>query len=288
MKCVGLLVTLLAASLTLNAQAAPDSSPFQYRFGGYYRNLLTASHSFFTGDAYEDDMNRLRLSFDGSWQRALTIHIDYDNELHFGDLTSEPDFDFVRQRQNGSYFDLLHVLLNEKHVYWDTSLYRGYLTLRHSNAELTLGRQRIAWGTARFWSPTDVFNPISPLQIEADERQGVDAAQLSLRLPRNFRWALVYAPQDGIDRSTEATRISTTVHNFDISAIGGRFAQDWMAGGNFAGQWRGAGLRGTASYPSGGNQYGLTGIHQCDPGDGTRWLDRLVFGALRTAFRAVA
>jgi hypothetical protein len=254
MKCIGLLVMLLAASFNLIAQTTPDSSTFQYRFGGYYRNLVTASHSLFTGDAYGDDLNRLRLSFDGSWQDSITVHVDYDNELHFGDLMTEPDFDFVRQRQNGSYFDLLYVFLNKNHVYWDTSLYRGYLTVQHSNAELTLGRQRIAWGTAHFWSPTDVFNPISPLQIEADEREGVDAAQLSLRLPRSIRWSFVYAPQDGINRSTEATRISTTVHNFDVSTIGGRFAQDWMAGGNLAGQWRGAGLRAELTYTWKGEQ----------------------------------
>ncbi len=253
MKRITLLVSLLAASVTLNAQAAPDSSNFQYRFSGYFRNLLTASHSFFTGDAYGDDLNRLRLSFDGSWRHSLLVHVDYDNELHFGNLISEPDFDLVRQRQDSSYFDLLHVWLDQKHVYWDTSLYRGYLTMRHGNAELTVGRQRIAWGTAHFWSPTDVFNPISPLQIEADERQGVDAAQLSVRLPDSFRWSLVYAPQDGINRSTEATRIARTIHNFDVAALGGRFAQDWLAGGNFAGQWRGAGLRGELTYTWRGN-----------------------------------
>jgi hypothetical protein len=253
MKRIAPFLILLIACPFANAQSTPDSSPFQYRFGGYFRDLLTASHSFFTRDAYGDDVNRLRLSFDGSWQRSLLVHVEYDNELHFGNLITEPDFDPVRHRQDSAYFDLLHIWLDRKHAYWDSSLYRGYLTLRHGNAELTLGRQRIAWGTAHFWSPTDVFNPISPLQIESDERQGVDATQLSVRLPGGFRWSLVYAPQDGINRSTEATRITKTIHNFDVAALGGHFAQDWMAGGNFAGQWGGAGLRGELTYTWRGN-----------------------------------
>jgi hypothetical protein len=254
MNRLRLLLLLLAMSLAANAQAAPDSSNFQYRFGGYFKSLLTTSHSFFTGDAYGDDLNRLRLSFDGGWRRSLLVHVEYDNELHFGNLISEPDFNLVRQRQDDSYFDLLHIWVDEKHAYWDTSLYRGYLTLHYNNMELTVGRQRIAWGTAHFWSPTDVFNPISPLQIEADERQGADAAQLSLRLPKRVRWSLVYAPQNGINRSTEATRIARTIHNFDVAALGGRFAEDWMIGGNFAGQWRGAGLRGELTYTWRGNR----------------------------------
>ena len=208
MKRITLFLTLFAASFSTNAQTASDSSSLRYRFSGSFRNLVTASHSFFTGDAYGDDLNRLRLGLDGSWRQSLLVHVEYDNELHFGNLTGEPDFDLIRQRQGSSYFDLLHVWVDDKHAYWDTSLYRGYLTYRHGNAELTLGRQRIAWGTAHFWSPTDVFNPISPLQIEADEREGVDAAQLSVRLPRDFRWSVVYAPQDGISRSTEAMRIA--------------------------------------------------------------------------------
>jgi hypothetical protein len=230
------------------ANAQNSASNFQYRFGGYYRSLLTASHSYFTGDAYGDSLNRVRLSFDGAWKHNLSVHVDYDNEAHFGNLTSEPDFDLVRQRQGNEYFGLLHAFVNEPHAYWDTSLYRGYLKVRDGPVELTLGRQRIAWGTAHFWSPADVFNPISPLQVEADEREGVDAAQLSLNLPRNLRWFVVYAPQNGIDRSTEATRLATNVHNFDVAAFAGRFRQDWMAGATFAGQWGGAGLRGEVTY----------------------------------------
>ena len=250
MRRCALLLLLLAGAI-VQGQTPDSGKPFKYRFGGYYRNLLTSSHSYFTGDAYGDDLNRLRLNFDAAWRSSLQVHAEYDNEVHFGNLITEPDFDLVRQRQ-ASYLDLLHVVVNQKHAYWDTSLYRGTVTVRHGPAELIAGRQRIAWGTAHFWSPADVFNPISPLQVEEDEREGVDAAQLRLRLPANFRGSVVYAPQDGLDRSTEAAQVSTTVHNFDVSVLGGRFAQDWFAGVDFAGQWHGAGLRGEVTYTARG------------------------------------
>lgn len=242
------LLALLAACALGHGQNQPSSAAFKYRFGGYYRSLLTSSHSYFTGDPYGDSLNRLRFSLDAGWRPSLTLHVDYDNELHFGNLIGEPDFDLVRGRQDAEYLDLLHVFVDKQHAYWDTSLYRGYLTLRHGPAELTAGRQRIAWGTAHFWSPADVFNPISPLQVEEDERQGVDAAQLALQLPKGLRWSVVYAPQDGLDRSTEAARIAATVHNFDVTAMGGHFQKDWLVGADFAGQLRGAGLRGELTY----------------------------------------
>jgi hypothetical protein len=242
------LAALIAASGVVHGQAANGAAKFRYHFGGYYRSLLTSSHSYFTNDAYGDSLNRVRLNLDAGWRRSLTVHVEYDNELHFGNLIGEPDFDLVRKRQDAADLDLLHVFLDKRHAYWDTSLYRGYLLVRHGSTEFIAGRQRIAWGTAHFWSPADVFNPISPLQVEDDERQGVDAAQLSLHLPKDLRWSIVYAPQNGLDRSTEAMRLSTTFHNFDVSALGGRFKNDWLAGGDFAGQWHGAGLRGEVTY----------------------------------------
>jgi hypothetical protein len=234
MRACACLLALGIFAVPVHAQSGRSAQNFQYRFGGYFRSLFSASHSLVTGDPYADSLNRLRLSVDGGWSDSILVHIDYDNLAHFGDLITQPDFDLVRDRLDNTYFDLLHVWVNEPHVYWDTSLYRGYVTLRHAGTELTVGRQRIAWGTAYFWSPADVFNPISPLEIEQDEREGVDAAQLSLRLPQNLRWSLVYAPGDGIERSTEAMRIASTLHNFDVAA--------------FAGQWHGAGLRGEATY----------------------------------------
>ncbi len=243
-------LTFLVLLLCFAAGASAQSSapPFHARFSGYYRSLVTSSHSWITGDAYGDSLNRLRLTFDARYRRVAALHIDYDNELHFGNFITQPDFIEVRDRQDLAYLDLIHAIVNRRHAYWDTSLYRGYMTVRHGRAELTAGRQRIAWGTAHFWSPADLFNPISPLQVEGDERQGVDAGQLALRLPHSLRWSLVYAPQAGIDRSTEASRLATTVRNFDVALLGGRFQTNWVAGGDFAGQWGGAGLRGELTY----------------------------------------
>jgi hypothetical protein len=253
MRTCAWLVALLWLGLPAMAQSDGNATNFQYRFGGYYKTLASGSRSFFTRDLYGDSLNRLRLSFDGQWKSSVFLHIDYDNEIHFGNLIGKPDFALVRGRQDSLYFDLLHVWTDRRHAYWDTSLYRGYLRVRTDRAELTVGRQRIAWGTAHFWSPADVFNPISPLQVEADERQGVDAAQLSLRLPGTVRWSVVYAPQNGLDRSTEATRLAANIRNFDVAAFAGRFARDWVAGGTFAGQWGGAGLRGELTYTWRGN-----------------------------------
>jgi hypothetical protein len=245
MKAPGCLWAMLCASLA-GAQTTPPN--WTQQFSGYFKNLASGSRSYFTQDAWGDNLDRLRLSYDAKYRDWLALHADYDNEFHAGNLISLPDFALVRDRQSTAWLDARHVWIDEAHAYWDTSLYRGYVSLRRGSATLTAGRQRIGWGTARFFSPMDMFNPISPLQIEPQERQGVDAALLAFRSSGNLRWNLAYAPQDGFRRSTSAIRLSRTIHNYDFDAVAARFGQDWTTGVDFAGQLRGAGLRGEVTY----------------------------------------
>jgi hypothetical protein len=236
---------LLAAQTTPPDSAQPA---WTQQFGGYFKNLASGSRSYFTQDDWADNLDRLRLTYDGKYRDLLAVHLDYDNELHAGNLIGQPDFAVVRNRQDAAWLDLQHIFVNRSHVYWDTSVYRGYISLHSGPATLTAGRQRIGWGTARFWSPMDMFNPISPLQIESEERQGVDAALLAFSTPGALRWNVVYAPQHGFRRSTSAVRLSRTIHNYDFDVAAARFGQDWTAGADFAGQLRGAGIRGELTY----------------------------------------
>jgi hypothetical protein len=244
-------VCLLAISLTLRAQSTPpsDAQPFWVQqFGGYFKELPSVSRSYFTQAAWADNLDRVRLTYDGKHSAWFAVHVDYDNEFHEGNLIGLPDFGLVRGRQDAAWLGLRHVFIDRPNFYWDTSLYRGYISLRGDSATLTVGRQRIAWGTAHFFSPMDMFNPISPLQIESEERQGVDAALAEFRSQEQLSWNVVYAPQDGFRRSTSAVRLSRMIHNYDFDAAAARFGQDWTAGGDFSGQVKGAGLRGELTY----------------------------------------
>ncbi len=228
--------------------AAQGPSPWTQQFSGYFKDLASGSRSYVTQEAWGDNLDRLRLTYDGKYGDRLGVHVDYDNEAHAGNFMGTPDSAVVRERQSAAWLGLRHVVVNGEAAYWDMSLYRGYVTARAGGVTVTAGRQRIGWGTARFWSPMDMFNPISPLEIEPGERQGVDAALLAWRWRGALRWNAVYAPQDGFRRSTSAVRVGRTIHNYDVDVAVARFGEDWTAGGDFAGQFRGAGLRGEMTY----------------------------------------
>jgi len=120
------------------------------------------------------------------------------------------------------------------------------LFLRHDfgMATLTVGRQRIAWGTGRVWNPTDLFNPINPADYSRIEKDGADAASLKYYAGDFSDIELVWNPGEDFRSSNYAIRARTNAFEYDVSAMAGRFDGRTVVGGDFAGNFFGAGLRG--------------------------------------------
>ncbi len=56
-----------------------------------------------------------------------------------------------------------------------TNIYRTYIEYTGEKHAMTLGLQRVAFGTGRIWNPIDVFNPIDITKVEPNERKGTNA-----------------------------------------------------------------------------------------------------------------
>jgi hypothetical protein len=128
------------------------------------------------------------------------------------------------------------------------ALYRAWLRYEGDQWDLTLGRQRIALGRGRLWNPTDLFNPIFPLAIEGDQRIGQDAAVGRFRLARTVRLVGIWSPQDDPDLHKAAVRLELQRREIDAALMAGRFQRDWVFGGDFALSFRGAAIRGEATF----------------------------------------
>jgi hypothetical protein len=122
-------------------------------------------------------------------------------------------------------------------------LYRGTVTFTSGNADLRIGRQRIAWGTGRFWSPLDILNPASPIALEREERVGVDAVLAEYKLGALSRVSAVYATQQERCDSSAALRWQANAAGVDYALVAGRFAGDRVIGADVATQIADAGLR---------------------------------------------
>ncbi len=110
--------------------------------------------------------------------------------------------------------DLDHQVVDSDDLLWRASIYRMHLTFSTEKSKLVVGRQRVAWGVGRVWNPTDLFNPVSPLQIEQDQRDGVDAVNLEYYTGPLGSLNLVFAAGDDSDKNSVrlegAPRISTS------------------------------------------------------------------------------
>ncbi len=116
------------------------------------------------------------------------------------------------------------------------TLDRAYLTVFLKNLTLSVGRQRIAWGVARFISPTDLFNPFDLTTIDKEERRGTDAVLAEISMGQFTGLSLVFAPTTNMDRASYAFRFYTNIADYDVSVMAGRFRDKEVYGFDFSGQ----------------------------------------------------
>lgn len=232
-------------ALYLSLAAGATASVENIRVGGYYKNLLIVSRTlplFGPDEAYMLDINRLRLRMTGEAGNYVSFNIQYDNEILLGDYLDTAQFAALDALESDTCFNWDATYLDRSNIQGRHSLYRAYVGFSGERAELRLGRQRFAWGTAQFWNPVDILNPFNPIQLEREERTGVDAALLSWDYGELSRLSLVQAQQR--EGGSSALRWRSHWRGFDLALTAGRFTGDEMIGFDFAGQAGLVGMRG--------------------------------------------
>lgn len=221
------------------AHAQADAAP---RLSGYYKNLLLRSETW-AGERFDLDLNRLRLKVEGELAPRLAFELQYDNEVLLGDYLRTMQFQQQKDIPPPQYWRADANYVERPSLYGAHRLYRALLTAAFGDTDLRLGRQRIAWGTGRFWSPLDLLNPFSPVALERDERLGVDALLVERKFGPISRLSAVYAPSRAPHRDSLALQWHDNAHAVDYSVTAGRFADDDVIGVDLAGQASEAGVR---------------------------------------------
>ena len=214
------------------------------KLSGYYKNLLIDSQTVApAGQRYTLDLNRLRLELKGNLSERAAIDLQYDNELLLGDYLRTGQFAAQKGARPDQYWDLGSNYAKSGSYYGRHRLYRASVTVSSDETDLRVGRQRIAWGTGRFWSPLDLLNPMNPIALEREERVGVDAILVERKLGPLSRVSAVYAPQHDRDASSAAVNWHSNVRGIDYSLVAGRFLREDVIGADVATQIGGAGVR---------------------------------------------
>lgn len=232
--------------VTFSLQSSAQNSSVQTR--GYAKNLAIRSKSILSNETYFLDISRLRLKGLVDVSNKVHSEVWLDTELLAGSFLKTPEFRFSEILARPTFADLSWTVEQGSEAQLRQSLFRAFATLYLGRTELTVGRQRIAWGTGFAWNPTDLLNPFNPAAIELAEKEGVDAIHLAIPFGTLSRVEAAFAPGKDELRSSASLRMSTNWGNYDLAIMGGDFRDDKVLGGDFAGYLGSAGFRGEFAY----------------------------------------
>jgi hypothetical protein len=232
------------AVLCLLALVSLGAGAQDLKFSGYYKNLLVNSETVApAGQRYTLDLNRLRIELKGNLSESAALDLQYDNEVLLGNYLHTAQFAAQKDQRPDQLWNLDRNYGEGGSWLGRHRLYRGNVTLSSGETDLRLGRQRIAWGTGRFWSPVDLLNPLNPIALEREERLGVDAVLAEHKLGPLSRISAVYAPRHESGESSGALNWHSNAAGVDYSLIAGRFRRERVIGGDIATQLGRAGIR---------------------------------------------
>jgi len=219
-----------------------------FKLGGYIKDIYWGTETVLSPNSYIMNLTRARLELRLKFGAHLTIEGKCDSSLLASYMSGITEYELYESFQKKPWIDMDFRALESDHLLWDLSIHRAKVKLKGGGFELTLGRQRIALGTSLLWQPTDILNPVSPIALERDERQGIDALHLLYRMGATSRLEAALAPYDSWAESSLIGRLKTTLGSYDLGVIGGKKEEDRVLGGEFMGHIGDSGLYGEGLY----------------------------------------
>lgn len=228
--------------------AGRSSSP-DIRFSGYLSNLLVRE-SFVGGfgqltgrsSSLWLNLSRLRLRPRLEVSAALWFQLEYELDALY--LNHPALFLPVPQKTRRQLVRAIWSPVRENRFQLTHFVDRAFLRVEGLSYRLTVGRQRIAWGSGRIWNPTDLFNPLNPAAFDRIERDGADLISLKWYHGPFSDLEVVFQPQKHFDKASAALRYHTHFGQYDVALMSGLFERRWVLGGDFAGNLGQAGVRG--------------------------------------------
>lgn len=252
MKAIKILIFLTVIFVTRSfAQVEYDYSGYLLNLPIYqYKNHDVSATSFNSGLKIDNFTNQTRFRFRPVfylWENAR-INIEYETNITYRNK-NDMAFSLTEfNKPNTQFLNLYWSPVNEKHFTISHFIDRLYFRLGFDWGNVIIGRQRIAWGTGRVWNPTDLFNPINPVNFTKIEKDGADAITSKIIFGEFTDLQLVFNPNELIKKSNYAFRFRSNYKEYDISLLAGSVNNRTITGFDFAGNFFSAGLRAELLY----------------------------------------
>ena len=231
-----------------------------FSVGGYFKNFFVVIELpgfSLPGNAPLPDRlmgsvnNRLRLHASADISPSLRVSVAYDLSPRIQDpfLFGEHIFAWEVDPYGYRAADLKERLYPQEKAGLDRfaiyqNLDRLVLFIATEPADISIGRQAIAWGSARAVNPIDIIAPFALQELDKEERVGVDAVRL--RFPLGFMGEIdagyVFGKDFRFEKSAFFLRAKTYAAKTDLSFLFLVFRENLLLGGDITRSIGGAGF----------------------------------------------
>ncbi|NOY61198.1 MAG: hypothetical protein GXO75_19990 [Calditrichaeota bacterium] len=211
---------------------------------GYVKYLFSTSKFPFVNERLNDHLVHARLNTRWYPAEPITAAVEVRMRAYYGDSVNKmPNF-LDQIKSHHEYIQLDDVLWDRNKSIGYAQVDRVWLNYSQNSWEATLGRQRIAWGTALVWNVIDLFNPQSILDFDYEEKPGADAIRIQYYTGAVSKVELAVKPGKTEKRTIAAAHFSINAFEYDFHGIAGIRNDRWILGGAWAGAIHKAGFRG--------------------------------------------
>lgn len=265
MKKITSLIIITFLTFTLSSNVNAQNKLRMTGFVEYLNNTWIPSNSY-KAFGFEDWQNQSTINnrFNLWWTPTNNVefHAGIRNNFTFGPLVAQYNkfFDYAElTTYDDGYLDLTWKISNDNSNVLYTNLDRLNMKWTFENLELTVGRQRINWGTNLIWNPNDIFNAFNYFDFNYMERPGSDAILLeyytgdfsSIQLAGKLNYRQEFNDSLLLIKKLSLTAAALYKFNkwsYDFQFFGGMMQTDITAGLGWSGNIGGAGFTGEASW----------------------------------------
>ena len=189
-----------------------------------------------------------RLNFKWYANEKFTTVVEMRTRLMFGNLVKDfPDYQATVDVDNGL-VDLSWISAQSSSWFVHSMIDRAYVDYSTGKWQIRAGRQRVNWGVNLVWNPNDIFNSFSYFDFDYEERPGADVLRVQYYTGTTSSAELVYKPGRNNAHTAFAGMYRFSKWDYDFQFIGGQAGNDWVIGGGWSGDIRGAGFRGELTH----------------------------------------
>lgn len=230
---------LLLGLMPLSGLAQSD-----FEMNGYINYMGTVVDNPLTVGMDQDHLWQARLNSAWYVSDAITAFCELRFRGYYGDsVDSVPGFrDMVRGTYDAPRLDM--VIWDDSNTYGYGQVDRLVLDYYADPVQITVGRQRIAWGTTLVWNVIDIFNSGSVLDFSYEEGPGADAIRAQLYTGPVSKIEMAARLSDDKYEQTLAGLWNVNLGSYDWYLILSKDDNRLSFGGAWAGSVADAGFRG--------------------------------------------